>query len=49
MGDGQPTSHVNVTGKSATAVSGLMTVQSFRPADLADTRQSVPAGWPVPV
>jgi len=48
IGDGHPTGQVNFTGKSAAAVCGAVAVQPFLAADLAETRQSVPAGWPVP-
>jgi hypothetical protein len=48
IGDGHPTGQVNFTGKSAAAVCGAVAVQPFLAADLAVTRQSVPAGWPVP-
>jgi hypothetical protein len=47
VGAWQPTGQANFTGKSATATCGTLTAQPFLAA-LAETRQSVPAGSPVP-
>ncbi len=48
MGDGQPAGQNRSTGKSGVAVRGLLATQVFLLGERATTRQSVPAGWPVP-
>ena len=48
VGNGHPAGQTNCTGNAAAATSGRLTLQLALLPAVADTRQSVPAGSPVP-